>query len=71
MFNLIIKRILRLIHLQLNRGGFISDIYLVRSFSESKYLQERICEEFLEKVKNIFVPPQPMAAVVREGNYKN
>jgi len=43
----------------------------MRSFSESKYLQERICEEFLEKVKNIFVPPQPMAAVVREGNYKN
>ena len=44
-------------------------MFLVGGFSESKYLQKRIREEFSEVVKNISVPPQPMAAIVRGGNY--
>jgi len=40
-------------------------MFLVGGFSESKYLQSRIREEFNDMVKNISVPPAPMAAIVR------
>ncbi|CAI2191099.1 6328_t:CDS:2 [Funneliformis geosporum] len=42
-----------------------SAMFLVGGFSESKYLQKRIKEEFLHRVKNISVPIQPMAAIAR------
>ncbi|CAG8602704.1 16306_t:CDS:2 [Funneliformis mosseae] len=65
MFDPVIKKILKLIRDQLNRGGSISAMFLVGGFSESKYLQKRIREEFSDEVRNISVPPQPMAAIVR------
>ncbi|CAG8578645.1 10325_t:CDS:2 [Diversispora eburnea] len=34
-------------------------------FSESRYLQMRVREEFVDKVKSIAVPKQPQAAIVR------
>jgi hypothetical protein len=66
MFDPVIKKIIRLIHDQLDR---VSAIFLVGGFSESKYLQKRIREEFSDKIRNICVPPQPTAVVVRGGNY--
>jgi hypothetical protein len=69
-FDPVIKKIIKLIYDQLDRGGAVSTIFLVGGFSESKYLQKRIREEFSDKIRNICVPPQPTAAVVRGGNYK-
>ncbi|RIA97899.1 hypothetical protein C1645_751090 [Glomus cerebriforme] len=67
MFDPVVKKIIKLIRDQLNRGGTISAMFLVGGFSESKYLQKRIKEEFSNDVKNnnICVPSQPMAAIVR------
>jgi hypothetical protein len=70
MFDPVVKKIIKLVRDQLERGGAISAMFLVGGFSESKYLQNRIREEFSNAVKNISVPSQPMAAIVRGGNYK-
>ena len=67
MFDPVIKKIIRLIHDQLSRGGSISAIFLVGDFSESKYLQARIKKEFCEIVPNISVPPYPITAVLKGG----
>jgi len=40
-------------------------MFLVGGFSESKYLQKRIKQEFQGRVENISVPVQPMAAIAR------
>lgn len=67
MFDPIIKKIIRLIREQLAQQDIeCSAIMLVGGFSESKYLQARIREEF-KVTRNISVPMQPMIAVVKGG----
>jgi molecular chaperone DnaK (HSP70) len=67
-FDPIIKRIIDMIHIQLsntlNNGETCSAMFLVGGFSESKYLQKRIKQEFQNEVK-IIPPNQPIAAIVR------
>ncbi|CAG8509997.1 2980_t:CDS:2 [Diversispora eburnea] len=65
LFDPMIGRIIRLISGQLNNSDGCSVMFLVGGFSESKYLQMRIREEFVNKVKSIAVPKQPQAAIVR------
>ena len=66
MFDPVIGRIIRLIRSQLDSSNNISLILLVGGFSESKYLQERIKNEF--KRNTISVPANPMVAIERGGN---
>ncbi|GES81278.1 hypothetical protein GLOIN_2v1762619 [Rhizophagus clarus] len=61
MFDPVINQIIKLIRDQLNKDDTCSTIFLVGGFSESKYLQKRIREEFKEK--DVLVPPRPIAAV--------
>ncbi|RHZ68998.1 hypothetical protein Glove_291g50 [Diversispora epigaea] len=65
LFDPMIGRIIRLISGQLNNSDGCSVMFLVGGFSESKYLQMRVREEFAGKVKSIAVPKQPQAAIVR------
>ncbi|CAB4384322.1 unnamed protein product [Rhizophagus irregularis] len=66
MFDPVVDRIIRLIHLQLsNAREECSAMFLVGGFSESKYLQKRIKQEFQREVKNISVPKNPIAATSR------
>ncbi|CAB4437313.1 unnamed protein product [Rhizophagus irregularis] len=61
MFDLIIDRIIRLIHIQIsNSQETCLGIFLVGGFSEEKYLQERIKQEFQHKMKAISVPLVPL-----------
>ncbi|RIA90488.1 hypothetical protein C1645_876068 [Glomus cerebriforme] len=61
----VIQKILHLIKAQLdNTQETYSAMFLVGSFSESKYLQKRVKEEFQYKVKIISVP-EPIAAIAR------
>ncbi|CAI2162481.1 10852_t:CDS:2 [Funneliformis geosporum] len=64
MFDKVIARIIGLIRGQLYGDKSCSTIFLVGGFSESKYLQRRIKQEF-QGVKHISVPRQPIAAVMR------
>ncbi|CAB4375331.1 unnamed protein product [Rhizophagus irregularis] len=72
-FDYIIDRIINMIHVQLsnsiNNGETCSAMFLVGGFSESKYLQQRIKQEFQkenEENKIKIIPPnQPIAAIVR------
>ncbi|CAB4385705.1 unnamed protein product [Rhizophagus irregularis] len=58
--------IIRLIHIQLlNNKENCSIIFLTGDFCVSKYLQNRIKEEFSHQVNNISVPALPEVAVVR------
>ncbi|CAG8600929.1 6199_t:CDS:2 [Diversispora eburnea] len=66
-FDPVIGKIIRLVSNQLNNGNDCSAMFLVGGFSESKYLQRRIKDEFGMQVKNISVPKQPQAAIVRGG----
>ncbi|KAF0368599.1 actin-like ATPase domain-containing protein [Gigaspora margarita] len=63
-FDPVIKKIINLITLQLSNCPDCSLLFLVGGFSESKYLQHRIKEEFGDKVK-ISIPPNPAAAVLK------
>ncbi|EXX60002.1 uncharacterized protein OCT59_009716 [Rhizophagus irregularis] len=64
MFDPIIDGIICLIHSQLsNNKDACSTIFLVGGFSENRYLQKRIKQEFNRTVKNISVPVQPIAAI--------
>ncbi|GBC08039.1 hypothetical protein RclHR1_07890006 [Rhizophagus clarus] len=66
MFDPIVDRIIRLIYIQLsNNQETCSAMFLVGGFSESKYLQKKIRDEFRHKVKIISVPGQPEAAIAR------
>ncbi|GBB85959.1 hypothetical protein RclHR1_01240010 [Rhizophagus clarus] len=65
-FEPVIQRIIHLIKAQLdNAQEKCSAMFLVGGFSESKYLQKRIKEEFKYRVDNISVPLQPIAAISR------
>ncbi|RHZ81662.1 hypothetical protein Glove_117g482 [Diversispora epigaea] len=66
MFDPVIEKILRLIRSQLEKWENCSAMILVGGFSESKYLQSRIRKEFNTSMNNkIFVPPEPMMAIVK------
>ncbi|CAB5180920.1 actin-like ATPase domain-containing protein [Rhizophagus irregularis] len=66
MFDPVVGKIIRLIRGQLNSSkNKCSVIFLVGGFSESKYLQVRVKEEFGKLVPAIIVPKQPIAAIVR------
>ncbi|EXX75121.1 uncharacterized protein OCT59_021707 [Rhizophagus irregularis] len=66
MFDPVISRIISLIHSQLDSiQEECSAIFLAGGFSESKYLQKRIEQEFQHVVKNIRVPTRPIAAISR------
>ncbi|GBC30897.1 hypothetical protein RhiirA5_414182 [Rhizophagus irregularis] len=41
----------------------VSTMLLVEGFSESKYLQKRIKQEFSHQINDISVPTQPMAEI--------
>ncbi|CAB4437275.1 unnamed protein product [Rhizophagus irregularis] len=65
-FEPVVQRILHLIKAQLdNAQETCSAMFLVGGFSESKYLQKKIKQEFSHRVNNISVPTQPMAAISR------
>jgi molecular chaperone DnaK (HSP70) len=65
-FEPVVQRILHLIKAQLdNAQGTCFAMFLVGGFSESKYLQKRIKQEFSHRINNISVPIQPMAAIAR------
>jgi molecular chaperone DnaK (HSP70) len=68
MFDPIVAKIIRLIRDQLSLNSNCSAIILVGGFSESKYLQKRIKQEFSSQVNNISVPIHPMLAIVKGGN---
>ncbi|PKK80354.1 hypothetical protein RhiirC2_859927 [Rhizophagus irregularis] len=66
MFDPVISRIISLIHSQLDSiQEECSAIFLAGGFSESKYLQKRIEQDFQHVVKNIRVPTRPIAAISR------
>jgi len=65
-FEPVVQKILHLIKTQLNKTReTCSAMFLVGGFSESKYLQKRIKQEFSHRLNNISVPTQPMAAIAR------
>ncbi|CAG8778073.1 9192_t:CDS:10, partial [Gigaspora margarita] len=63
-FDPVIKKIIDLITSQLSKSSDCSLMFLVGGFSESKYLQHRIKEEFGNKV-TISIPPNPAAAILK------
>ncbi|CAB4408748.1 unnamed protein product [Rhizophagus irregularis] len=66
MFDPVVNKIITLIKDQLNStSDKCSAMFLVGGFSESKYLQTRVKQEFKNRVPNISVPKQPIAAIVR------
>ncbi|CAJ0635228.1 4201_t:CDS:2, partial [Entrophospora sp. SA101] len=52
-FDPVINKIIKLIKDQLKKSGKCSAMFLVGGFSESKYLQKRIRDEFRSQVNNI------------------
>jgi hypothetical protein len=71
MFDPFVEEILRLINSQLNLSTDCSALILIGEFSESKYLQSRIRQEFNSRVRNIFIPPQPNNVIMKGGkNFK-
>jgi hypothetical protein len=66
MFDPVVNKIITLIKEQLNStSDRCIAMFLVGGFSESKYLQMRVKQEFKNRVPNISVPKQPIAAIVR------
>ncbi|RGB28562.1 hypothetical protein C1646_796862 [Rhizophagus diaphanus] len=66
MFDTVIDRIIRLIHIQLsNNKETCSAMFLVGGFSENKYLQRRIKQEFHHTVKIISTIEHPSTAISR------
>ncbi|GBB89665.1 hypothetical protein RclHR1_16430002 [Rhizophagus clarus] len=64
MFDPIIERIICLVHLLLsNNEETCSAIFLVGGFSENRYLQRRIKQEFNRMVKDISALAQPITAI--------
>ena len=58
MFDPIVDRIIRMIHIQLFNAQVVtcSEIFLIGEFCENKYLQKRIKQEFQLRVDNISIP---------------
>ncbi|CAG8602668.1 16304_t:CDS:2 [Funneliformis mosseae] len=72
MFDPVVGKIIRLIRGQLNSSqSKCSAMFIVGGFSESKYLQMRVRQEFKELVPAIIVPKQPIAAIVRDRTLKH
>jgi hypothetical protein len=67
MFDPVIERILQLIRAQLVTIRNCEAIYLVGGFSESKYLQTRIKQEFYQSNINIIFLERPSTAIVEGG----
>ncbi|CAI2174905.1 19562_t:CDS:2, partial [Funneliformis geosporum] len=65
MFDPVVERIMLLINAQLRSSNNSSALILVGGFSESKYLQSRIKQEFSTKVRVISIPPQPATAIIK------
>ena len=69
MFDPVVERIIKMIQLQIDnsrkKSSVISVMFLVGGFSQSKYLQKRIKEEFHDRIDNISVPTSPIAAISR------
>ncbi|RIA82058.1 hypothetical protein C1645_835959 [Glomus cerebriforme] len=65
MFDPVIDKIIRLIYSQLSSNDKCSALILVGGFSESKYLQSRVRQEFSKKVQVISIPPQPVTAIIK------
>ncbi|PKK64400.1 actin-like ATPase domain-containing protein [Rhizophagus irregularis] len=66
MFDPVVKRILKLIDVQLEDcNKECSIMFLVGGFSQSIYLQKKIREKFKDVVKIITLPTHPIATVVR------
>ncbi|CAG8682681.1 7371_t:CDS:2, partial [Scutellospora calospora] len=63
-FEPVIRKIIRLINSQLSKCSNCSVLFLVGGFSESRYLQHRIKEEFENKIK-VAIPPNPAAAILK------
>ncbi|CAG8573501.1 84_t:CDS:2, partial [Dentiscutata erythropus] len=70
MFDPVVNRIINMIKAQLdNSNDKCSMLFLVGGFSQSKYLQSRIKEEYQHRVSSISVPVQPIASVCRGAVY--
>ncbi|CAG8657950.1 14363_t:CDS:2, partial [Cetraspora pellucida] len=63
-FDPVIRKVLRLISLQLSKCRDCSVLFLVGGFGESRYLQHRIKQEFGNQV-TIAIPPNPSTAILR------
>ncbi|CAI2165978.1 9202_t:CDS:2 [Funneliformis geosporum] len=64
MFDPVVEKILNLIHKQLNSSlETCSAMFLIGGFSESKYLQRRIKENFAHRVHTILVPGSPIVTI--------
>jgi hypothetical protein len=67
MFDPVIERILQLIRAQLDTIRNCEAMFLVGGFSESKYLQTRIKQEFYQRNINIIIPAMSLLAVAKGG----
>ncbi|UZO18689.1 uncharacterized protein OCT59_010001 [Rhizophagus irregularis] len=67
MFDPVIERILQLIRTQLNAIRSCEAMILVGGFSQSKYLQRRIKQEFNQRNINIIIPAIPSITIVKGG----
>ncbi|CAB5203896.1 unnamed protein product [Rhizophagus irregularis] len=65
MFDPVIERILQLIRTQLNAIRSCEAMILVGGFSQSKYLQRRIKQEFNQRNINIIIPAIPSITIVK------
>ena len=65
MFDPVIERILRMIRIQLEGSSYgnCSVIFLIDGFSQSKYLQKRIKQEFQPVM--VSIPSNPLEAISR------
>ncbi|RIA83021.1 hypothetical protein C1645_880737 [Glomus cerebriforme] len=61
MFDPVIEKIIGLIN---QSNNDCTTLLLVGIFSESKYLQLRIKQEFSKKVRTIYIPPHPITAIM-------
>ncbi|KAF9335389.1 hypothetical protein BG006_000176 [Podila minutissima] len=68
-FEPVISDVLDLIHKQLHQSQNCSAIFMVGGFGSSRYLEERVRQEFSHLVGLIAVPQRPELAVVRGAVY--
>ncbi|KAF8935314.1 hypothetical protein BGZ52_012872 [Haplosporangium bisporale] len=68
-FEPVISDVLDLIHKQLHQSQNCSAIFLVGGFGSSRYLEERVRQDFSHLVGLVAVPQRPELAVVRGAVY--